>query len=241
MQQSGEKQSKMKGKSKKEEPKSCVSQRTRARTGEKRKAEISAFKEEGDSFVTSMRAEAGSLLAETLSFSEEQGWLEEGKWIRTMDRLDETIERIDAALEESEGVMKAVESIEEPEVVDITEEIVAKKNRKKVTFRVDYEQNNLDIEEAMDLLEVVSKSGVENAPRSQVERIIRILVAICIDIYGRMQNAQRTISTTASLLQEYMEKAEEIDEMKKNENKLKEEIESLKKHRAVQWASVSSS
>merc|ERR1711888_182713 len=93
MQQSGEKQTKMKAKSKKEEPKSCVSQRTRAKTGEKRKAEISAFKEEGDSFVTSMRAEDGSLLAETLSFSEEQGWLEEGKWIRTMDRLDETIER----------------------------------------------------------------------------------------------------------------------------------------------------
>ena len=123
----GKKQSKKKGKSKKEEPKSCVSQRTRARTGEKRKAEVSAFREEGDSFTTSMRAEAGSMLAETLSFSEDQVWLEEGRWIRTMERLDETIERIDAALEEIEGVLKAVESINEPEVVDITGENVVKR------------------------------------------------------------------------------------------------------------------
>ena len=224
----GRKQTKTKEKNRKEEPKSCVSQRTRAKTGEKRKAEISAFKEEGDSFANSMRAEDGSLLAETLSFNEE-GWIEEGKWIRTMDRLDETLEKIDAALEESEGVIKAVESIKEPEVVDITGDIVAR--RKKVTFKVDYEQNNLAMEEAMNLLEVMSKTGLENAPRSQVERIIRILVAICIDIYGRMQNAQRNISNTANLLHEYMEKAEEIDEMKLNEEKLKKEIESLKRQR----------
>ena len=224
----GKQTKKNKEKDRKEEPKSCISQRTRAKTGEKRKAEISAFKEEGDSFASSMRAEDGSLLAETLSFNEE-GWLEEGKWIRTMDRLDETLEKIDAALEESEGVMKAVERIKEPEVVDITGDTVAR--RKKVTFKVDYEQNNLAMEEAMNLLEMMSKTGLENAPRSQVERIIRILVAICIDIYGRMQNAQRNISNTTSLLQEYMEKAEDIDEMRKNEDKLKEEIESLKRQR----------
>ena len=228
----GKRQSKKKGRSIDEEPRSSISQRTRARTGVKRKAEVSAFMEEGDSSMTSMRTEAGSMLAETLSFSEDPVWLGEGKWMRTMERLDETVERIDAALEESEGVLKAVESINEPEVVDITGENVVKRNRKKVTFKVDYEDNNLAIEEVVELLEVVSKAGVENAPRTQIERIIRILVAICIDIYGRMQYAQRTIGTTASLLQEYMEKAEEMEEMKKNEDKLKEEIESLKQQRA---------
>ena len=64
-----------------------------------------------------------------------------------------------------------------------------------------------------------------------MERIIRILVCICIDIYGRMQAAQRGIGTTARLLQEYMGKAEEMEEIKRNEEKLKEEIKALRQQR----------
>ena len=228
----GKRQSKKKERRKDEEPRSSISQRTRAKTGVKRKAEVSAFMEEADSSMISMRTEAGSLLAETLSFSEDPIWLGEGKWMRIMEKLDETCDRTDAALEESEGVLKAVESLKEPEVLDITGENVVKKNRKKVTFKVDYEENNLAIEEVIELLDIVSKAGVENAPRTQIERIIRILVAVCIDIYGRMQYAQRTIGTTTSILQEYMAKADEMEEMKKNEEKLKEEIRSLKQQRA---------
>ena len=228
----GKRQTKKKGKSTEEEPRSSISQRTRARTGVKRKAEVSAFLEEADTSMESMRTEAGSMLAETLSFSEDPVWMGEARWMKTMKELDRTVEKIDAALEESEGVLKTVEGLKEPEIVDITGEKEERSNRKKVTFKVDYEGSNLVIEEVMQLLEAVAKAGVENAPRTQIERIIRILVAICIDLYGRMQYAQRTIGTTASLLQEYMEKAEEMEEMKRNEEKLKDEIVRLKEQKA---------
>ena len=232
----GKRQTKKKGKSKEEEPKSSISQRTRAKTGVKRKAEVSAFLEEGDTSMDSIRPEAGSMLGETLSFSEDAVWLGEARWMRTVKELNETVEKVDIALEESEGVLKAVEGLKErekePEVVDITGEKEERINKKKVTFKVDFEGSSLVIEEVMQLLEAVAKAGVENAPRTQIERIIRILVAICIDLYSRMQYAQKTISTTASLLQEYMEKEEEMEEIIRNEEQLKEDITRLKEQKA---------
>merc|ERR1712121_616379 len=227
---------KKKRKSKDEEPRSSVSQRTRSKFGVKRNAEVSAFLDECETTMDSTRPEAGSLLGDTLSFSEDAVWLGEARWMRTMKDLDETVEKVDIALEESEGVLKAVESIKEreivPEIVDITGEKEERVNRKKVTFKVGFEGSNIVIEEVMQLLEVVAKAGIENAPRTQIERIIRILVAICIDLYSRMQYAQRTISTTAELLQEYMEKEEEMEERKRNEEQLKREITKLKEQKA---------
>merc|ERR1712121_88929 len=93
----GEKATKKKRKSKDEEPRSSVSQRTRSKFGVKRKAEVSAFLDERDTSMDSTSPEAGSLLGETLSFSEDAVWQGEARWMKPMKDLDETVEEADIA------------------------------------------------------------------------------------------------------------------------------------------------
>merc|ERR1711895_268318 len=157
-----EKAEKKERKNKGEEPRSSISQRTRSKFGVKRKAEVSAFLDEGDISMDSTRPEIGSSFMDTLSFNEDTIWQGEAKWMKTMKDLDDTVEKAYNAIEESENVLKAVESIKdkeiEPEMIDITGDKEEKLSRKKVTFKVEYEKSNLVIEEVMELLEIIAKT-----------------------------------------------------------------------------------
>merc|ERR1711895_349454 len=149
-------------KNKGEEPRSSISQRTRSKLGVKRKAEVSAFLDECETSMDSTRPEIGSSFMDTMSFNEDTIWQGEARWMKTMKDLDDTVEKAHNAIEESEDVLKAVESIKdkeiEPEIVDITGDKEEKINRKKVTFKVEYEKSNLVIEEVMELLEIIAKT-----------------------------------------------------------------------------------
>ena len=76
---------------------------------------------------------------------------------------------------------------------------------------------------------MIAGIDIDTTPRPQIERIIRILVSVCIDLYGQMQSAQITMGAMAELIEDLMRKGEEIEKIKRNDMKLKTYIAELEK------------
>merc|ERR1711888_317262 len=129
---------------KKDAPKSSVAQRTRSKTGERRKKETTLFLGEGDSTMGSMLEESVNPM-DSIIISKDRVWKNEKEWKKGINDLNTTLDRANEMIDLANSSIKAVKDIRsrktngEPEVVDLEnenekEDIV---KRKRVTFLIE--------------------------------------------------------------------------------------------------------
>merc|ERR1712121_554372 len=174
--------------------------------------------------------EAGSLM-DSITGSEENPWQSELVWKKGIINLNDTVERANEAIGRVNNGLKIVREIRkieaEPEVIDLVNENQEKAKKKRVTFDIEYGRCTQVLDEVVKSLEMITGINIDNTPRTQIERIIRILVAVCIDLYSQMQSSQVTMGAMADLIEDYMEKGEEAEEIRRNEKKLKSDVTEL--------------
>merc|ERR1712033_19520 len=66
-------------------------------------------------------------------------------------------------------------------------------------------------------------------PRSQLEKIIKILLASCIDQFSQMQEAQTSMGAMAELIEELIDRGVENEKIRRNETELKTQKARLEK------------
>merc|ERR1712121_339247 len=131
--------------------------------------------------------EAGSLM-DSITGSEENPWQSELVWKKGIINLNDTVERANEAIGRVNNGLKIVREIRkieaEPEVIDLENENQEKTKKKKVTFDIEYGRCTQVLEEVVKSQEMITGINIDNTPKIQIERIIRILVAVCIDLYS---------------------------------------------------------
>ena len=215
----------------KEAPKSSVAQRTRSKIGEKRKKETSLFLGDGDISIDSMLVESGTPM-DSVTLNEENPWKNEMVWKKGIIDLNDTLDRASEVIKRGNNGIKTVREIRkyeaEPVVIDLENEGEETTKKKKVTFNIEYGKCSQVLEEVVKSLEMITGIDIDTTPRPQIERIIRILVSVCIDLYGQMQSAQITMGAMAELIEDLLRKGEEVEKIKRNDMKLKTYIAELK-------------
>merc|ERR1712033_96139 len=132
--------------------------------------------------------------------------------------------------DEREVVKEIWEHIAESEIIDLVDDDQeAPKKRRKVTFSKEYSKCNEIIDEVLRVLQNITGIDIATTPRSQLERIIKILLATCIDQYSQMQDTQTTMGAMAELIEEFMDRGEENEKIRQNELKLKTHTINLEK------------
>ena len=178
----------------KEAPKSSVAQRTRSKIGEKRKKETSLFLGDGDLSIDSMLVEPDNQM-DSITMNEDKEWKNEMVWKKGITDLNDTLDRASEMITKGNNSIKTVREIRkyeaEPEVIDLENDKEETARKKRVTFHMEYGKCSQVLEEVVKSLELISGIDIDTTPKPQIERIIRILVSVNIDLYGQMQSAQR--------------------------------------------------
>ena len=139
--------------------------------------------------------------------------------------------------------MKAVEEIRsrktagEPEVVDLENENEDVVKKKRVTFLIEYEKCSLAIEDVVKALEFIANINIDTTPKGQLERVIKILVSVCVDLNNQMQTAQTTMGAMSELIEDLLKSGENVEALNRSNKKLRvlvadlrEQVEQYKKY-----------
>ena len=113
--------------------------------------------------------------------------------------------------------MRTVEEIRsrknkrESEVIDLENEKEDIVKKKRVTFLIEYDKCANAIEDVVKSLEFIAGINIDTTPKPQLERVIKILVAACVDSNNQMQTAQTTMGAMAELIEDLLKRGEDVD------------------------------
>ena len=82
--------------------------------------------------------------------------------------------------------------------------------------------------EVIKSLETLLKIKIDTAPRRNIENIIKMILAICIEFNMQMQNAQETMKTMAGVIEELILQRYKIEALETENKKLEESKEKLR-------------
>ena len=234
--------------------KSCVAQRTRSRTEEMRKLNLSQLMEAchislDESFEV---IEPKAMDSFNLPRHEKDGpeWENRKVWWGKLHTLDISLDKASKirGTQKQEEMIKIYKRKTE-EVARKNEEMVqtyegaadsidkGMKQVKSVTFLVEEPKYATALEEVIKALETLVGLNLSTAPMKNIENIIKIILSICIDYSTQVQATQETMRTMAKLIRELMinrHRMEILDrEAKKVEGEKQaamKEVDNLKKY-----------
>ena len=99
---------------------------------------------------------------------------------------------------------------------------------RRVTFIVDQPRYSSALEEVINSLETLLKMKIDTAPRRNIENIIKIILAICIEFNVQMQNAQESMRTMAGVIEKLILQRFKIEALEAENRKLEDSKEKLK-------------
>ena len=229
--------------SKEEGPISCVAHRTRSHTEDLRKNNLSQFLDDCNNTTMEESFEViGDKASDSMTLKkyekEDQEWDNKNEWCLELVKLNSSIDKAIDVLNTRNRIetleiyrKKGAEAAKDYDLrrknPDENKYNKPGKSDRGVTFIVDQPEYSSALKEVIKSLETLLKIKIDTAPRRNIENIIKIILAICIEFNEQMQNAQETITTMAGVIEELMLQRYKIETLEVENKKLEESKEKL--------------
>ena len=170
---------------------------------------------------------------------EDLEWINRNEWCVGLVNLNSSVDKANDVLNiekrieiletyRKKGVEAAMDNAHRRKNPNVGEDDEPEEGNRKVTFIVDQPEYSSALGEVIKSLETLLRIRIDTAPRRNIENIIKIILAICIEFNIQMQNAQETIKTMAGVIEELILQRYKIEDLEIENKKLVKSKEKLR-------------
>ena len=224
-------------------PTSCIAQRTRSRTDELRKINLSQIIDSCNLNSTNVNLDGSyDVINRSLDNTEEDNrWRNGIQWCNGLINLDSSLNKMnryrnDEKRSEAIELYKKISARVQQENKDARENLSEEvrnvvrpsSNERRVTFVVDEKGYTSALGEVIQALEKLIDMRIDYTPKEQVENILKIILAVCIESNVQMRLAQETLRIMAIFIDELLVNRYKMEALETENDRLREREEILR-------------